>query len=1094
MSKLFGLLVGIAEYHPSSGVGSLTGCVNDVNSVEEYLSGRFAPNDLKLVKLLNESATRKSVIDSFLSHLVNNDEMKEGDTAFFYYTGHGSYATSNVAFKAIDPLGRDETLVLYDSRALNGRDLADKEIALLIHSIPRNVKIVLVIDSCHSGSITRSAETADRLSLGKAKHTPARRSSEGRPLSDYFSIGDLNYEQMHLNGKLEIPETRHVVLSACSRGEVAYESAFEPTSLFTSHLMKILNGSQVNLSYLELSDYLHTLLARKANRQTPELTALNGFDPRLEFLGERQTSGTPQFRVVYNETSGKWTIDCGAIHGLRNDAASIRNARVLIERETLPKGMLVPIKSVGLTSSELDPGDDVTPEVYKGTVVNLRPALSILVKGSQPQTELWKTVGDKQQNGNRILFITDDAAHYDYTLKIDDTQIVLYRNDTVSTLVHGVENVSEKGMAYMHRICRQVYHWHQLLDVENSQMNEVVFQDQFKTDFHIELETPEGVKNAYDSVEVCVPPGGKIQATLKLTTTSDKPFYVALYYLSDRYAVKKRTLDDPRDAILKPDIILRGLKLRDSISLPEKLDHDIDRYKLLISKTPFEVHHIPEFKAIRREIVKEPLGGLMEVADDDDVLDQTWFAKTISIRSIRSSGHIQEQTDCPLLKINFRQHSSFKAEASVLKEPGGTKSAHPSGLLKNIVVANGHEVISLGDATKNVGQREDVISLSGIENEEQLVDEPLELRLNNLIKDDEEAIALTMVDGMVVPIASSSRSEDGSAVMLIHSLPETGPLPGDQKKKNILRAVWFCLVKVTTRKNPSMLRWISFEDEKPKYNKENVTQKVAEATSILLVVHGIIGNTTGQVACMKSLVPETYDLILAYDYENLNTDISLMAADLADKLSKAGIDGRNKRIDIAAHSMGGLVSRFMIEHNTLTKGWVNRLFMFGTPNGGSAFGKIVTWQQYSIYILTLACNAGKAYLGAIGPFLEALKTTLSVGKHFTNSLGQMRSDSDFIRQLNAPPVHTIETKYYIIAGNIQNYSPDEGSWLSRIIEKAEVGVGNVVYGETPNDIAVSVPSILDVKNVKVERSEVIAGHHLNYFELEESIKTFKTFL
>ena len=91
-----------------------------------------------------------------------------------------------------------------------------------------------------------------------------------------------------------------------------------------------------------------------------------------------------------------------------------------------------------------------------------------------------------------------------------------------------------------------------------------------------------------------------------------------------------------------------------------------------------------------------------------------------------------------------------------------------------------------------------------------------------------------------------------------------------------------------------------------------------------------------------------YDLVLTFDYENLSSDIVEIATNLKTQLNNVGIvpeDG--KHFDIIVHSLGGLVSRTMLE----TLGghtFVDNLIMFGTPNGGSRFGKIVDYQNFAI--------------------------------------------------------------------------------------------------------------------------------------------------
>ena len=117
---------------------------------------------------------------------------------------------------------------------------------------------------------------------------------------------------------------------------------------------------------------------------------------------------------------------------------------------------------------------------------------------------------------------------------------------------------------------------------------------------------------------------------------------------------------------------------------------------------------------------------------------------------------------------------------------------------------------------------------------------------------------------------------------------------------------------------------------------------------ILLIIHGIIGDTEQIAESMKMIVDhddknvtdtyDPYDLILTYDYENLNTPIHETAKALAKKLADAGLnEDHGRSVTILAHSMGGLVARWFIEKeggNTV----ITRLVMAGTPNNGSAFG------------------------------------------------------------------------------------------------------------------------------------------------------------
>ena len=75
--------------------------------------------------LLDEQATRDGLIRAFRATFA---DAGPGDTAVFYYSGHGSQQEAPPEHLVFEPDGLDETLVLHDSRADGGYDLADVEL------------------------------------------------------------------------------------------------------------------------------------------------------------------------------------------------------------------------------------------------------------------------------------------------------------------------------------------------------------------------------------------------------------------------------------------------------------------------------------------------------------------------------------------------------------------------------------------------------------------------------------------------------------------------------------------------------------------------------------------------------------------------------------------------------------------------------------------------------------------------------------------------------------------------------------------------------------------------------------------------------
>ena len=79
------------------------------------------------------------------------------------------------------------------------------------------------------------------------------------------------------------------------------------------------------------------------------------------------------------------------------------------------------------------------------------------------------------------------------------------------------------------------------------------------------------------------------------------------------------------------------------------------------------------------------------------------------------------------------------------------------------------------------------------------------------------------------------------------------------------------------------------------------------------LIHGIIGDTDGMAqgltlakAADGKSVNEKFDLVLTYDYENLNTPISETAVKLKQQLADVGLrDDDHKRLTLLVHSMEG---------------------------------------------------------------------------------------------------------------------------------------------------------------------------------------------
>ncbi len=312
--KIYALLVGINNYHPDSrGVSSLKGCVNDIEAIETYLRNRIATKGKwELVensnvpwKLTNDSATRQAIIDGFEKNLCKADSQ---DVVLFYYAGHGSYETAPDFFQNQERDGKLETLVCYDSRTSEGRDLADKELSFLIEQVAKkNPHILIVLDSCHSGTATRDPDVVERQTNPDGK---------GRDLKDFL------FDQEWLNYRLSdgYQPPRHVAIAACRSHQTAKEYTGEDgirRGSFSYFLTQSLQRTSGGLSYTNLIQDINTLITGKFSDQSPQIEA-PAEDLRQTFLGGAAGECINYFTLTYNEQEHRsWVINGGLLHGIR---------------------------------------------------------------------------------------------------------------------------------------------------------------------------------------------------------------------------------------------------------------------------------------------------------------------------------------------------------------------------------------------------------------------------------------------------------------------------------------------------------------------------------------------------------------------------------------------------------------------------------------------------------------------------------------------------------------------------------------------------------------------------------------------------------
>ena len=140
------VLIGINKYQvPGS---DLNGCVNDVKNLSGALKTYYGFADKDITTLTDLKATKKAMQAAIQKLIVGG---KKGDTLLLHYSGHGSNVPDDNGDEADH---RDEILCPTD---LDWKDtLRDDWLRKTFNRLRKGVSLTVIMDCCHSGTITRA--------------------------------------------------------------------------------------------------------------------------------------------------------------------------------------------------------------------------------------------------------------------------------------------------------------------------------------------------------------------------------------------------------------------------------------------------------------------------------------------------------------------------------------------------------------------------------------------------------------------------------------------------------------------------------------------------------------------------------------------------------------------------------------------------------------------------------------------------------------------------------------------------------------------------------------------------------------------------
>lgn len=285
MSNQISLLIGLNKVNPLSYDGKWDGALpccekdaEDMNAILKSLKYK------KITLLKTKKATRKNVLDALKSAAKT---LKKGDLFTIYYSGHGGQVP-DINGEESDAM--DETWCLFDGQLL------DDELFYEFSNFREGVRIFMLSDSCHSGTVSKIAMLN---ASGFNKNSPAKiyKMMPEEVIGKAYYKKRALYDKILSNDLMKIsnPDNKDFafnircsvkLISGCQDNQ--YSEAGPFNSLFTAMLKKIWKGGTFKGNYSKFHKKICELMPPD---QTPNLYNIgikdNDFNIQRPFTGSK---------------------------------------------------------------------------------------------------------------------------------------------------------------------------------------------------------------------------------------------------------------------------------------------------------------------------------------------------------------------------------------------------------------------------------------------------------------------------------------------------------------------------------------------------------------------------------------------------------------------------------------------------------------------------------------------------------------------------------------------------------------------------------------------------------------------------------------
>lgn len=467
----YALLVGVTHY-PALKSFDLAGPANDVLLMKDLLISKFAfaPNHIETLSEAEGRTdparlpTRKNMQQA-CRRLVERASTHSRVVVFL--AGHGSRQPVQSGTADSEPDGLEKIFLPRDTagwrtesarveNAIRGRELGD----WLRPLQERKVRLWIIIDSCHSGSMIRGKTETPRLippgpgglnipdeAMARAvQRANANSASPTRGVSRPASSSLVRLGQME----------HAAIFYACQSNELTVEKLYPPGAmeqqscgLLTYTLCRALHGASVShITYRELVQKIHRNYLAEGRRTPTPLVEGDGWDELV--LGSKKLRRPP---MVLTEKNRKLTVNAGSLHGLTigsilavygppgSTDAVRRLGYVRVQSISATRADVIPCKSDGVSATtikELADGRCEMAELDYGDFqlrVNMSEATESPANEAQ-RRELAQALEQIAEAPGSPIRLVNPKEETDWMLRLQHDQV---------HFLPGAEVVREKG-------------------------------------------------------------------------------------------------------------------------------------------------------------------------------------------------------------------------------------------------------------------------------------------------------------------------------------------------------------------------------------------------------------------------------------------------------------------------------------------------------------------------------------------------------------------------------------------------------------------------------------------------------------------------